>query len=157
MAAAGGEDVIVEIKDPSDPSPSEIPMQPMGKDGQESTTEVPKPPARSFIGRTLGRLNPFGPKDPEAERVKAEAKAKAAEEKKRKAEEKKRKEQEESDDPGDIPDDPAGKCAWLRRVMRKWLPPPWNYLLAGSPTTAGLAFGGYWLWNHYLNADTKME
>ena len=39
--------------------------------------------------------------------------------------------------------------------MRKWLPPPWNYLLAGSPGTAGVAFGGYWLWTKYIMADDK--
>lgn len=144
------DDVIVEVKDPSNPT-TNIPLESLdeaGKstDGPKSVLTTAPAAAKSFLSRTIGRLNPFGPKDEAAEKAKAEKKAAAEAEKKR-------KEEEESDDPGEIPEDKKGKMAWLRRVMRKWLPPPWNYLVAGSPTTAGLAFGGYWIWTKYIMAD----
>ena len=124
---ASGDEVVVV--DPSDGA-TNIAMLPVGKDeptkAGPSTSEAPK---RSF----LSRLNPFGG------RGGAEAK-------------KKKKEEEDGDDPGDIPADDKGKMQWLRKQLRKWLPPPWNYLVAGSPGTALVAFGGWWLYNHYYGA-----
>ena len=163
---ASSDDVVVEVKDPSDPaSGTSIAMLPVSssEDSKATATSavVPAPPPAPASRSLFSRLNPlnicFRAKTPE-EIAAAEAKKRAREEeKKRKAEEKRRKREEESGDCGDIPEDQRGKMQWLRKTIRKWLPPPWNYLLAGSPGTAAVAFGGYWLYNYYFNSDDKKE
>ena len=91
MAAATGDDVIVEFKEPAGESSTNIAMLPISSEEKKAEAVKPVAAVKSFVGQTLDRFNPFGPKDPEVEKAKAEAKAKAAEEKEKKAEEKKRK------------------------------------------------------------------
>lgn len=145
-------DVVVEVKDPSDGS-TNIQMQDLDNNNGPSSS------SSGILGRAgerLSRLNPWREVTPEERERQREEKLKAAEEKKRKADEAALQAIQDDITGGAEEDNEVGCC---RRCIAKCLPPPWNYIVAGSPGTAGAAYGGYWLWTNYMTGgdDTAMK
>lgn len=150
------DEVVVEVRDPSDGSTS-IPLQAVDENANPVSAGSDSPTGTGILSRTigqaghrLGRLNPWREPTPEELEKKKEEKAAAEEERKRKLEEAALDKVQE-----DVEGEATSEVGCCRRWIAKCLPAPWNYIVAGSPTSAGAAYGAYWLVTKYMIAGDE--